>query len=874
VAANGASGEVKSLSSKRRVVIAAVVILLLLFLVRPGGSRLKARIANSLSQAVARPVEIGFVHLRFLPRPGFDLENVVLYEDPAFGAEPMLRAPEVTAVVRLTSLLRGRLDISRLELTEPSLNLVRRRDGRWNWEALLERTARTPLAPTAKSKREARAGFPYIEASSGRINFKAGAEKKPYALLNADFALWQESENTWGVRLKAEPLRTDMSLSDTGLLRVNGTWQRAGSLRETPLQFSLAWDQAQLGQLSKLVSGSDRGWRGEVQTEITLSGTPGAMQVVSDSAIRDFHRYDISTSEGLGLAAHCEGKYSSAEGMMREIFCSAPVGNGMVTLHGDAGMPVMNNVDLALNVENLPVNSVAQLARRAKKNLPVDLVATGRVQGNFTVKADRVSARGPDFEGRGEVAGLRLQSANSKVEFATGGVPFVLNSEGSSAHDAGQNKGGRQQRVESPPGVGELHVEFGPVGIALGRPVPVQARGWVGWSGFGIAVRGDGEVGHTLRLASLLGLQAVKSNAEGAAQMDLQIAGSWAGNAPENPSGFSLPRVTGTVQLRNVRATVRGTKGAIEISSAELRLLPDEARVEKLKARAAGADWTGSLSFPRGCGTPGACLVHFNLNADEVAASSLHEWLGSGPSERNWYQALTSSESRVPSFLETLQASGKVSAGRLRIKDVDAERVSAALSLDRGKLKLSDLRADLLGGKHRGNWQADFTFASPVYSGAGTLTGISLEEMADAMHDPWISGTGSGTYQIASSGRTSAEFWQAAEGDLDFDLRDGVLPHITLAGDAGALQIARWQGHAQLHDGKIEIEKAALNSSAAAYEVRGTASLGQVVDFKLIAGAEGKSAGGGSLVYGITGTVAEPRVALIPSPETQAQLKP
>jgi hypothetical protein len=874
VAANAASGEVKSLSSKRRVVIAAVVILLLLFLVRPGGSRLKARIANSLSQAVARPVEIGSVHLRFLPRPGFDLENVVLYEDPAFGAEPMLRAPEVTAVVRLTSLVRGRLDISRLELTEPSLNLVRRGDGRWNWEALLERTARTPLAPTAKSKREARAGFPYIEASSGRINFKSGAEKKPYALLNADFALWQESENTWGVRLKAEPLRTDMSLSDTGLLRVNGSWQRAGSLRDTPLQFTVAWDDVQLGQLSKLVSGSDRGWRGEVQTDITLSGTPGAMQVVSDSAIRDFHRYDISTTESLGLAAHCEGKYSSAESMMREIFCTAPVGNGMVTLHGNAGMPVLNNVDLALNMENLPVNSVAQLARRAKKNLPVDLVATGRVQGNFTVKADRTSVRGPDFEGRGEVEGLRLKSADSKVEFAPGSVPFELNSEGSSSRDPWQSKPGWQERAVLSPDIGELNVEFGPVAIALGRPVPAQARGWVGRSGFEIAVHGDGEVSHTLRLASLLGLQAVKSNAEGTAQMDLQIAGSWAGNALGNPSSFSVPRVTGTVQLRNVRATVRGTKGAIEISSAELRLLPDEARVEKLKARAADADWTGSLSLPRGCGTAGACIVHFNLNTDEAAASSLHEWLGSGPSERNWYQVLTSSESRVPSFLENLQASGKVSAGRLRIKDVVAERVSAALSLDHGKLELSDLRADLLGGKHRGNWQADFTFASPVYSGSGTLTGISLEQMAEAMHDPWISGTGSGTYQIASSGRTSAKFWQAAEGYLDFDVRDGTLSHITLAGDGAALQIARWQGHAQLHDGKIEIEKGTLNSLATAYEISGTASSGQIVDFKLIAGAETKSAGVGSMVYSITGTVAEPHVELIPSPETQAQLKP
>lgn len=89
-------------SSKSKVVGAAALVFLCLFLVRPGASRLKSRIISSISRAVARPVDIGAVHLRLLPRPGFDLENLVIYEDPAFGAEPMLRAPEVTAVVRLT----------------------------------------------------------------------------------------------------------------------------------------------------------------------------------------------------------------------------------------------------------------------------------------------------------------------------------------------------------------------------------------------------------------------------------------------------------------------------------------------------------------------------------------------------------------------------------------------------------------------------------------------------------------------------------------------------------------------------------------------------------------------------------------------------
>ena len=134
----------------------------------------------------------------------------------------MLRAGEVTADLRLMSLLRGRIEIARLDLTDPSLNLVHMPGGRWNLEALLERTAHNPLAPTGKAKSEPRPGFPYIEATGARINFKSGPEKKPYALTSADFSLWQDSENSWGVRLKAQPVRTDLNLNDMGWLQVSG----------------------------------------------------------------------------------------------------------------------------------------------------------------------------------------------------------------------------------------------------------------------------------------------------------------------------------------------------------------------------------------------------------------------------------------------------------------------------------------------------------------------------------------------------------------------------------------------------------------------------------------------------------------------------
>jgi hypothetical protein len=827
---------------------AAAILLTILFVVRPGGARLKTRITNAISRAVARPADIGSVQIRFLPRPGFDLENLVIYEDPAFGAEPMLRAGEVTAAVRLSSLLRGKIEVSRLELTEPSLNLVRRSDGQWNWEALLERTSQTPLAPTAKSKSEPRPAFPYIEASSGRINFKSGAEKLPYALLNADFAVWQESENSWGVRLRAEPLRTDMSLSDTGLLQMSGTWQRAGSLRETPLQLDMEWQHAQMGQFTKLFSGADKGWRGEIALQAHLIGRPAALAVTTDASLRDFHRYDIPSSEGLGLAAHCEGTYDSAAATMRDIVCAIPVGAGAVDMRGRASAPSLHKLDLAIEAENIPVSSIAQLARRAKKDLPSDILAAGSLRGSFTVKQDG-AGHAATFQGKGEFSNLRLQSTASKAELASSTIPFVL---------------------KPVPAVGGMRMEFGPFPLGLGRASPAQASGWLGRGGYMVTVRGEGEISHALRMATLFGLQASRGNIEGAAQLDLQIAGPWSENASSSPSGFSLPQVNGIVQWHNAKASFAGLKRPIEISSAKLRLTPQSARMEDISAQAADARWTGWVELPRGCGSPGACLTKFSLHSQEVGLGDLHNLLHPPAGERRWYQVLPPDQPQPPAIVLNLRATGTVKADRLRVRGAVAEKVSAAVEFDRGTLAISNLRADWLGGKHRGDWRIDYTGSSPVYSGSGTLSAISLNLLADAMHDPWITGVASGNYEIQSSEVPGKAFWQSAQGTLGFDLHECVLSRISLTDGQLPLQIKLWRGQAQLRDGKIELQNSQLLSQSGAYRVEGSAALNRSLDFKLTA----TQAGAGSLVYRVTGTLAEPKVEAAPSPDTRAQLKP
>ena len=124
---------------------------------------------------------------------------------------------------------------SRPDRTQPEPRA--RGDGHWNLENLLSRTAQIPTAPTSQSHPEtSRRRFPYIEASGGRINFKFGLEKKAFTFTDADFALWLQSENNWQMRLEARPYRVDTHVTDVGLVKVEGSFQRNSMLRYTPIE--------------------------------------------------------------------------------------------------------------------------------------------------------------------------------------------------------------------------------------------------------------------------------------------------------------------------------------------------------------------------------------------------------------------------------------------------------------------------------------------------------------------------------------------------------------------------------------------------------------------------------------------------------------
>src|SRR5579862_6791244 len=833
------------LRSKRQVFTCAVILLALLFLVRPGANRLKSRVVNSISMALGRPVDVGSVRIRFLPQPGFDLDNFVVHDDPAFGAEPMLRADEVTASLRLSSLLRGRLEVSRLSFVEPSLNLVRVQ-GRWNLADVVERAEKITVAPTAKVKSDKRKGFPYIEGNRGRINFKLGQEKKPYALTEADFSIWQESENEWRIRLKSRPVSSNFNLTDTGLLQLRGSWRRAQSLLETPVQFTVDWTGGQLGQLTKLAYGIDKGWRGAIGLNLTLTGTATDLAISALGSADDFHRFDVIPPEKLRLQTHCTGRYTSIDDSLFHVDCHAPVSDGALDIHGQIhNLFAARNYNWTFLAHDLPAQSLLVFARHTTSALPQDLIASGSLNGQWTAKLNPGSAD-PEWEGSGQASGLQLLSSNGDTEIAIGTVPFSLSAGPIILHSNASTK-------PAPP----PYLAVGPLHAALGKVTPITVEGRIWLQGYDFAIQGEAQLKKLLTAARLVGIPALHLDGDGAAKVNLQLAGG---------SGVKQPRVTGMAQLRAIHAQIGGLNAPLEISTANLRLKPDQVTIDKIVASAAGTLWRGSMVTGRPCAAVSTCELHFNLHGDEIAIARLNQLLNPLADRQPWYRAISSSFTSGSSFLSKLNATGKLMTDHLMVGNLDARNVTTEMQLNDGKLRLNDLNADFLGGRHTGEWRADFTVKPPLFSGNGTFQQIDLAQFAATMSNDWITGTATATYRASASGLTPSELFSSASAALQIDAISGELPHVVLASSARPLQMRRLSTHLLLHDSKLDVRTGQLETADDIFHLSGTASLTQVLSLKLL---RDDSSG-----FSITGTLTAPHVSRLTPSETRAALKP
>jgi hypothetical protein len=839
----------------RRTMWAILLIVLLTVLVPPfvNVNRYRNRATEAIGRALGRDVTVSRIALTLLPRPGIVLSNFVVAENPAYGAEPMLHADTVTAFLRLTSLWRGRLEIGTLDLDSPSLNLVRRSDGHWNVEELVERTSQVSPAPTAKTRPEARPRFPYVEASSGRINFKLGPVKKAFAFTDADFALWLESENQWGIRLEARPTRTDVGVHDTGVLKLDGRFQRASSLRDTPLDLKFTFSDGPLGQLTKLIYGRDRGWRGSVRSNASFTGTPAALGVTLDAQVDNFRRYDIALGEALRLRVHCAGTYSSSEDVLRDLQCESPVGAGVLDVRGNAQGWTADAYDFSVSAEHIPAARIVAFARHAKKDLPLDLTATGEFEGVFSVLKQPGGC--PAWAGGGRTNLLTLHSGVLKQDLPIGTVEIAIPRAVASL--ASRTKHPSSRKGTPPPAKPELRLMVKPFPLPLGALSPATASALFDEDHYNVNLTGEAELTRLLNIAKALGIGTPGVGLAGIGQVALDVAGTWVGFAP--------PGTSGSVQLQSVTAELQGVAEPLLIGSAAATLANQEVTVNSFTAAfARGPELSGSASFPVHCTAPESCVLHFDVRSDDGSLARLNQLVNPSYFNRPWYHLLDIGQ-RHEDALVKLRASGHFSSPRFEFGTAVASNVSATVDLDAGKLRVRDLRADLLGGRHNGVWTADFTVSPPTYSGTGSMTRVSMVQLATLMHDGWAAGAVDAQYSLATHGSDDDTLRNSATGSADFTWNDGSLRHVVLDGRGAPLAFSNFVGKVALENGTLTLLDCKLQSGGANYAVKGTASYDRSLAIRL------ERAGGHS--YVISGPLDKPRVETLTTPSAEAALR-
>jgi AsmA protein len=369
------------------IALAFILVLLLLALTPPllNVSRYQRRIVTSMSESLGRRVHLDNVTLHLLPVPGFTLQNFVVSEDPAFGNEPTIRANEVIATLRLSSLWQQRVEFSRVKFENPSVNLVRNADGRWNLENVLLHASHVDTAPTAQRRPGSTPRFPYIEATGGRINLKLGQEKMPFSLTDADFALWLPSPQVWRVRLEGKPTRTDSNIGDPGAIRVEGTLQRAARMQDVPVDLHASWYDAPLGEASKLVSGNDRGWRGTLHADVWLQGPLGSAALKTKTTLVDLRRADFVPARSLDESVSCASAADLPAVQLTNLACTMPIDNAEPL---EIGVPQMDlttpqAAQANLQAQKLPLEWVFGWMRLFSARIPPEPNVQGTVDASL-----------------------------------------------------------------------------------------------------------------------------------------------------------------------------------------------------------------------------------------------------------------------------------------------------------------------------------------------------------------------------------------------------------------------------------------------------------------------------------------------------------
>lgn len=868
-----------------------VAILTLILAVQAGVSllvrthRMRGYLIAHLESAFGRPVQAGRFSVQILPIPELDVDAVTIGEDPSFGSEYFLRAEEMAARFRWFGLLRGHLEFGTMSFSRPSLILVRNGAGRWNLEDWLPpakpTAARTGVSALSQSRAESTYHLQKIDFDEGRISFKVGNDKRPFAFTGVSGSVEQVSPGRWQVQLEAQPWRSGVPLQSTGTVQVVG-YVAGTSARLQPAQIRMHWERVSLADLFRLITGNDSGVRGQfaVDGNASIGMEETAPDAVSSAwrfglqvRATNIHRWDLTErDDNPRVNVNLKGVWelASDEARAEEVRVELPKSR----LAGTGTLRTSGSGEWKVNFENVAMQGEDLLAwyRAFQPGISDEVAITELISGSLaangwplrwetgTIEGSAGSLRlsgqtvaqlepfhGSVRNGKIDVEGFRLKlpsdglTENAKEKTSKGGTkphtPVAADNfiDAALAHDSAAHQGNLRLNLHLTQATPVFKLT-----AAFGHPLN---KGWE----YNGAVAGS-------------------------------VAWNWG-------TDLSDVRRNGSLELTKARLQVAGLNEPLKLEDARLEWKDGARNATLSKVDAFGALWSGTISQTKPNDGDNNDW-NFQLYADHLDATELDHWIG--PRSRpNWLQRLLPSllgdtnPARASELLRRVSAEGELTTDTLTVEKIKLAKAHATVALHALHLDVRDAEAQWAGGTIRGGLEVVFS-PHPKYEMHGNFANINMAQLpwAPRWSERW-SGVANGTIHLTTTGVGRDELLKQLAGGgevklskVEFRGWDVELSTQSGGPSAGASRWTSGEGEFQLVDQQVRLDDFRLDAPHQRTQLAGTISFG--MDGNLTFTPKPRPAAGTRTVseareLRVTGQLENPAVAVAPAGAEQAR---
>jgi hypothetical protein len=829
-----------------------------------------------LAASFGRPVDVSWFDFSLLDGARIEAHFVSVSDDPKFGNEYFLRSDTLTAGLRWTALLAGRFEFGSVSLSRPSLNLACDLEGHWNIERWLppavSQSGATPgfVGPVDLSK-EVRAVRPSrIDVEGGRINFKQGDSKNPFALVDVSGSVEQNGAGRWQLDLQARPMRAGVGLQDIGMLRLRGSIAGTTS-RLQPADLNLTWRAASVADTLRLVSQDDYGMRGLLAVDLNARIAPpetsaavgvdsgGAQWSISGVArFTGMHGWKLTgrdTDPAVNISAEVNWRPGERHSEIRKLLLEMPASH----LQGSGDLDWAHGFHPELHIESstLALEDVLSWYRALQPEVAEDLHADGALGldiklGGWPIQLRQgaIASVGGVLTAKSLPVPLQIGAVNASVSH--GGLDFAP-TEISLA----------PALVAGEPAKTQADSEARNSFVVRGALFP-QANGAFRWPpDWNFSIEGaTSRVQDWLALSGALA-QPIYSDWNAAGGLAVKIHRAKRAGSPAVPW-------LGTMDFIGLDLSPTYMNQPVRFPKAHAEFAPLQETITLSAAEAFGAIWRGSITRKSS-----DQKWSFDLSADHIDAAELDRWLGLR-ARPSFLARLTSSNLDAAANTITgaadiqLAAIGRLRAGMIEVQPMHIEKFDGEVELAGRTVQIRKAQADFFGGKISASLEAQL-LSDPSYQFQGRFDRVDLTQLgrAVAFLDGRIGGNASATLSLSAHGIGRQSLSESMKGNgtinaRNVELRGFEFPATFAEQGPGTATISfsSAQGTFRIQDRAITLADFALNHLRGRELADGQIDFSHSLNLRLRPRAATAPASASPPDYFLNGTIENPKLVL------------